>query len=82
MRRGHQHSSVLQFFSTVSQHVLGQNHAGRPELATAAIGEVLAQLDRLGQETAKVESRVAGSLVDGEGGQILVERQGREFGRW
>lgn len=38
---GHRHSSVLQPVSMVAQHVLGQHHAGRPELAPAPGAEIL-----------------------------------------
>lgn len=67
------HASVLNIIAVVTQHVSSKNHACRPCLAAAARREVFVDLERRWKQAAKVESSVAGRLVLGQRGQVLVK---------
>lgn len=49
----------------VLEKVFGEDHAGGPELASAALGEVFVQFERGGEEAAEVEGGGCGGFVGG-----------------
>lgn len=75
-QRKDSHAGGREVVSVVAEHVPGQHDAGGPRLAAAARGEVLVDLERRGEQAAKVEDGVAGWFVLGQGGEVLVEGEG------
>jgi len=55
----------LQVVLVVLEEVFGEDHAGGPELASAALGEVFVELERGGEEAAEVEGGGCGGFVGG-----------------
>lgn len=47
----------------LAQQVLGQHHAGGPQLASTSSLQVLVQLERRAEQAVKVDGRGAGGLV-------------------
>jgi hypothetical protein len=80
--QGHRHPRLVQLVAMVSEHMLGQNHAGGPQLPTAPSLQILMESYWLVKEAGKVESRRSRLLDLGERGQPLVEGERRELGGW
>lgn len=69
----HRHPRVLQLVPVVPQHMFSQQHASRPQLASASRLQIFVEFEWLVEETCEVHFCCPGRTVFRKGRKVLAE---------